>query len=439
MKTHRGRKESLTAEIRRSFDHTWSALESVGRDPRTGGYNRFAWTAADLTMREWFAAEARSRGLDVEVDRNGNQWAWWGQPQTDSVATGSHLDSVPGGGAFDGPLGVVSAFLAVDALREAGVAPVRSLAIINFFEEEGARFGLACLGSRLMAGAAHPDRARGLTDDEGVSLAEAMSKSGIDPDAIGSDPESLERIGTFVELHVEQGKQLVYDGASVGVASFVWPHGRWHFCFSGEGNHAGTTALIDRHDPMLPFAETVSVSRRIADQYGAVSTFGRIRVDPNGTNAIPTKVDAWFDARAKDENSVTRVIRALEAAGATVAAQHGVELAVTQESWTPLVDFDGSLRDQLVLSLGAAGVRTPVLHTAAGHDAGTLAAIVPTAMLFVRNPTGVSHSPHESAEESDCVDGVVALTTVLKDLLTRPQFDIPAEGIAFDPLLAGQT
>ena len=143
-------------------------LQSIGRDPRTGGYNRFAWTGADLEMREWFVAEATRRGLDVEVDRNGNQWAWWGHPGPDSVATGSHLDSVPGGGAFDGPLGVASAFLAVDALRAAGVVPTRSLAIINFFEEEGARFGLACLGSRLMTGVADPDRARSLTDDDGL-------------------------------------------------------------------------------------------------------------------------------------------------------------------------------------------------------------------------------------------------------------------------------
>ena len=401
-------------------------MEPVGRDPRTGGYNRFAWTGADLSMREWFAAEASRRGLDVEVDRNGNQWAWWGSPKAGSVVTGSHLDSVPGGGAFDGPLGSVSAFLAVDALREAGVVPVRSLAIVNFFEEEGARFGLACLGSRLMTGAVDPDKARGLRDEDGTSLAEAMAGSGLDPNALAPDLEATSRVGVFVELHVEQGKQLAYGDTSVGVASSIWPHGRWHFCFSGEGNHAGSTALSDRHDPMLPFAEIVSAARRIAEQHGAVSTFGRVRIDPNGTNAIATRVDAWLDARGADEDSVTRVIRALEVAGASVAAQHGVGLDITQESWTSIVDFDASLRDRLLLSLGSAGIAAPVLHTAAGHDAGILAAKVPTAMLFVRNPTGVSHSPLEYAEESDCVDGIIALATVLEDLLTRPLEVVPA-------------
>src|SRR5690606_5731989 len=205
-----------------------------------------------------------------------------------------------------------------------------------------------------------------------------------------------------------------------GVASSIWPHGRWHFCFSGEGNHAGTTMLEDRHDPMLPFAEVVGAARRIAEASGAVATFGRVRVDPNGTNAIPTQVDTWLDARAADEDSVTEVIRELESAGAEAAAHHGVGLTVRQESWTPVVDFDASLRDRLLLSLGTDGTSVPVLPTAAGHDAGILASKVPTAMLFVRNPSGVSHSPHEYAEASDCVEGVVALTAVLNDLLTKP-------------------
>lgn len=407
-------------DVRRIFDHSWSGIEPLGRDPRTGGYNRFAWTGVDLSLREWFAAEGAKRGLSVEVDRNGNQWAWWGEPQPGSVVTGSHIDSVPGGGTFDGPLGIVSAFLAVDTLRASGLVPVRSLAIVNFFEEEGARFGLACLGSRLMTGLTDADKARSLKDDSGTTLAEALTSAGMDARFVGADPAALERIGVFVELHIEQGRQLVLSNDPVGVASSIWPHGRWHFCFSGEGNHAGTTMLEDRRDPMLPFAETVGAARRIAQASGAVATFGRVRVDPNGTNAIPTQVDTWLDARAADEDSVTDVIRALESAGAEAAAHHGVGLTVRQESWTPVVDFDASLRDRLLLSLDADGTIVPVLPTAAGHDAGILASKVPTAMLFVRNPSGVSHSPHEYAEASDCVDGVLALTAVLRDLLTGP-------------------
>ncbi|MDH6235820.1 allantoate amidohydrolase [Cryobacterium sp. CG_9.6] len=407
-----------SASLRRSFNRLWSDLAPVGRDPRTGGYNRLAFTGVDLALREWFVGEAEARGLQVEVDQNGNQWAWWGTPEAHSVVTGSHLDSVPGGGAFDGPLGVVSSFLAVDALRAAGVAPRRSLAIVNFIEEEGSRFGLACLGSRLLTGAIDAERARGLTDANGCSFADTLKAAGISPLGLGADPEQLARVGVFVELHVEQGRYLMHGGASVGVASSIQPHGRWHFCFCGEGNHAGTTALADRHDPLLPFAEVVSAARHIALEHGAVSTCGRVRVDPNGTNVIATAVDAWFDTRGPTAESVTRVMDDLTRAGTAASDQHGVQLKVTQESSSPPVVFNVPLRDHLVQSLQVAGIDVPILATAAGHDAGILASTVPTAMLFVRNPTGISHSPNEFAAESDCIDGVVALATVLTSLLT---------------------
>lgn len=408
-----------TQQLRRLFDRTWSELEPIGRDPSSGGYRRLAWSAADLAMREWFRSEATRRGLEVETDRNGNQWAWWGPPRPGSIATGSHLDSVPGGGAFDGPLGVVSAFLAIDVLRSVGVAPTRSLAVINFFEEEGGRYGIACLGSRLMTGAADPDRVRALTDDAGETLAEGFAAAGVDPGAIGPDTESVNRIAAFVELHIEQGRWLADTHSPVGVATSIWPHGRWHFGFTGEGNHAGTTALTDRRDPMLPFAATVLASRRAAQEHGAVATFGRLRVDPNGTNAVPVRVDAWLDSRAAEEETVTALLRSLQFSAEAAAAEHGVGLAVTRESWTARVEFDAALRERLVAALDASGITAPLLPTAAGHDAGILAASVPTAMLFVRNPSGVSHSPRESASESDCVDGVQALATALQALLTE--------------------
>src|SRR5436190_6884853 len=155
-----------------SMDGMWADLLPVGRDGTTGGYRRYAWTPSDLACREWFAAEAARRGLHLVVDRNGNQWAWWGDPDADGpgIVTGSHLDSVPDGGAFDGPLGVISAFAAVDLMRERGCLPVRPLGIVAFSEEEGGRFGVACLGSRLLAGAIEPARARALADTAGWTL-----------------------------------------------------------------------------------------------------------------------------------------------------------------------------------------------------------------------------------------------------------------------------
>ncbi|MFF5984626.1 allantoate amidohydrolase [Streptomyces olindensis] len=404
-----------------TFHSMWAELLPIGRSSASGGYRRFAWTGADRDCRAWFQQQATARGLTYEVDRNGNQWAWLGDPaRGDAVVTGSHLDSVPDGGAFDGPLGVVSAFAALDELRDRDTPITRPLGIVNFGDEEGARFGLACVGSRLMAGQLTVADAHRLTDGDGTTLPRAMETAGYDPDAIGPDPERLARIGAFVELHVEQGRALDLSGDRVGIASAIWPHGRWRFDFRGEANHAGTTRLADRRDPMLSYAETVLAARREAELAGAVATFGKIAVEPNGVNAIPSLVRGWLDSRAADQDRLDAVVAGVEKAAGEYAAAHGVDLAVTRESFTPVVEFDHALRDELARILGTdTGLKVPVLGTGAGHDAGILSGSIPTAMLFVRNPTGVSHSPAESATEDDCVAGVLALADVLEGLACR--------------------
>ncbi len=396
----------------------WAELLPVGRSSASGGYRRYAWTGADADCRAWFQEQAEARGLAFETDRNGNQWAWLGDPAAgNAVVTGSHLDSVPDGGAFDGPLGVVSAFAALDELRGRGARLTRPLGIVNFGDEEGARFGLACVGSRLTAGALTVEQAHRLTDGDGVTLPRAMEAAGYDPDTLGPDPERLARIGAFVELHVEQGRALDLSGDRIGIASAIWPHGRWRFDFRGEANHAGTTRLADRHDPMLSYAETVLAARREAELAGAVATFGKIGVEPNGVNAIPSLVRGWLDSRAADQTSLDTVVTGIEKAAREYAAAHGVDLDVVRESFTPVVEFDHALRDELARILGTrAELKVPVLGTGAGHDAGILSDRIPTAMLFVRNPTGVSHSPAEHAAEDDCVAGVSALADVLEGL-----------------------
>jgi N-carbamoyl-L-amino-acid hydrolase len=239
-----------------------------------------------------------------------------------------------------------------------------------------------------------------------------MAADGRDPDAIGPDSDLLAGIGSFVELHVEQGRAL---DVPVGVASAIWPHGRWRFDFTGQGNHAGTTLLRDRRDPMLPFAHTILAARDAAARHEAVATMGKVHVTPNGVNAIPSLVRAWLDTRAPDDAAVRATVAEIHAAAEKAAGEHGVEVALAEESYTEVVDFHADLRDRLAATLGGA----PVLPTGAGHDAGILSGHVPTAMLFVRNPTGVSHAPEEHAETGDCLTGVEALATVLEDLVSR--------------------
>ena len=288
-------------------------------------------------------------------------------------------------------------------------------------------------------------------------MAEALQRAGRDPAQVGPDPATLARVGAFVELHVEQGRGLADLGHPVAVGTDIWPHGRWRLDFPGEANHAGTTRLEDRRDAMLGYAHAVLAARAAAEVHGCVATIGKVAVQPGGVNAIPSQVSGWLDARGADEAAVRAAVADVSAEAALAGA------TVTEESWTPTTPFDSSLavRLQRVIagmppapgapagagadprgtetegtapSLGphvggtgqAGGSEAPdggrpggipLLGTGAGHDAGILAnAGVPTGMLFVRNPTGISHSPREWAERDDCLAGVAALATVLEDL-----------------------
>jgi beta-ureidopropionase / N-carbamoyl-L-amino-acid hydrolase len=422
------------------FAELWASLLPLGREPAAGGYGRYSFTPADAACRQWFMTTAAERCLRAGCDRNANLWAWWDPPSArpgfhgwadgppgssaespagTAVVTGSHLDSVPDGGAYDGALGVVSGFAAIDLLTARGFVPARPVAVAAFCEEEGARFGTACLGSRLLTGAISPEAARELRDADGVTLAEAMNAAGLDPAGIGPDENLLASIGAFIELHIEQGSALDGLGAAVGIGQGIWPHGRWRLDFVGRADHAGTTRLADRRDPMLPYAATVLAARQAAADHRALATFGKVAAEPGGVNAISSAVRAWLDARAPDQQLLHRVVDQVTQSARHAAADQGVEFGIHRESFTPRVTFDQGLRGRLRDVLAARGMPAPELATGAGHDAGVLAARVPAAMLFVRNPSGVSHSPAEQAPMEDCEAGVHALAAAIEELAAR--------------------
>jgi beta-ureidopropionase / N-carbamoyl-L-amino-acid hydrolase len=391
-----------------------SEIAGIGRDAVRGGYSRHLFDDADRQLREWFVARAAGMGLDVEHDRNGNIWAWWGPPGPDALVTGSHLDSVPGGGAFDGPLGVVSALEAVQRLIASGIRPPRPVAVVVFAEEEGSRFGVACLGSKLLTGGIAAGQALALTDASGRTLAETMAGAGLDPARAGRDDALLSRIGLFLELHVEQGRGLTDLGAPVAMAASILGHGRWRLRFTGQGNHAGTTLMSGRRDPMVAAAATIAQIPELARaRAGARATVGRLQVTPGGTNVIASHVDVWLDSRAEQDEVTLALVAEIGAAAAAHATAQGCTAELTEESWSGTMRFADAPRLAISEALGG----LPALPSGAGHDAGVLATAVPTAMLFVRNPTGISHAPEEFASAEDCAAGVDALEVALRSLL----------------------
>jgi N-carbamoyl-L-amino-acid hydrolase len=396
-----------------TFEQMWRDLEPLGRDAATGGYRRSPFATAERECVAWYLQECAKRELDVEWDGQGNAIGWWRSVASPKpgILIGSHLDSVDNGGAFDGPLGVVSSFAAIDVLRDRGFQPTKPIGVAMFVEEEGSRFGIACLGSRLATGRIDPAQARELKDRHGVYLLDAMAASGFEP-SLGPSA-MLQGVEMFVELHVEQGRDLIDRQRPVALASASWAHGRWRFDFAGEPNHAGATRMEDRRDPMLTYAMTALAANKQARVIDARATFGRVVVEPNVTNAIPEHVSAWLDARGPHAWQVEALVASIERQADERSARDGTTVTVTAESVAPTVDFDKPLATRLAQVLGGA----PIIPTGAGHDAGILQlAGIPSAMLFVRNPTGVSHSPAEFAEMADCLDGVDALVAVLQEL-----------------------
>ena len=362
------------------FEQMWADLAPVGRSRRAAAATSASPSpSAERELRAWFVEQcARPRPATSSPTASAT-WSPGGirarrvPSRGRRRSTGSHLDSVLDGGAYDGPLGVVSALAAVDLLRERGVrARAGRSGCRCFVEEEGSRFGLACLGSRLATGATTPDAgARAARPGRRTRSRTRWPPPGSSRRSAG--PGWLDGVGCFVELHVEQGRDLVDRDAAVGVASGIWPHGRYRFDFTGEANHAGTTRMEDRHDPMLTYAMTALAANKQARLAGQRATFGRVDVAPNGTNAVPSRVTAWLDARCDVRRGARpTLVDAIERQAHERAGRDGTSLDGHRRV--------GVGRGRLRPGPGRAARRRPrggdwpVIPTEAGHDAGILSA-----------------------------------------------------------------
>ncbi|MDE3133159.1 MAG: allantoate amidohydrolase [Acidobacteriota bacterium] len=403
-----------TQYARGLFEQLFAELRQIGLDDG-GATTRLAWSPEAAAAASWFDRSARRLGLEPEVDRNGNRWAWSGGPGPGAIVTGSHLDSVREGGSFDGALGVVSGLIAVHLLQRRGELQ-SPLAVVSFADEEGGRFDTPTFGSRAMFGSLDVQAILERRDRDGVTLREAVAGAGLQPAELGPDPERLAQIGAFVELHIEQDTLLSERGRRLALGTKILPHGRWRIDLRGEANHAGTTPLAIRRDPMLALAAAITAARRVAADEHALATVGKLEVSPNATNAIPERVSVWLDVRAESEEIVTRVVARITAAVRTDADASGIGVEVKRESFTGAVHFSPQLRERVAAILADNGIDDVPMATGAGHDAGALADTVPTAMLFVRSATGASHSSREMASVDDCVFGIGALAAVLAAL-----------------------
>ena len=390
------------------FRRLFAELATIGREP--GGWNRMAWGAGEDAAREWFRSTAAALGLELIQDPASNLWAVEpGGAGGPFDAVGSHLDSVADGGAFDGALGVVAGFVAVEAARRAGGAP-RPLAVGAMVDEEGPRFGAAIFGSRALAGELDADEILARTDPEGNVLRDLAALRSVTATTVRAAPAFLPRVASWIELHVEQGRRLVDVPAPLGVAISLAARERWRCTLRGVSDHAGTAAMAGRRDALVPAARAVVAAHELAlAEPGAVATVGRISALPGSTNQVPGEARLSLDVRAPEQGALERVREGVRAA----ARAEGIEAEWLCESADPGCIFDSALREALHDAARAEGQAAVDLAAYAGHDAGVLARHLPAGMLFVRNPTGISHNPAESASEEDCLAACAVLARVL--------------------------
>ena len=365
------------------------------------GWTRAPWTPELRAAEQLVIDAAVAGGMVCEHDPAGNLWITDPNAPADGlIAVGSHLDTVPKGGAFDGLLGVVGGLVAVLALRAAGVPNQERLAVISFADEEGSRFNTPCFGSRTMVGT-FGDEVADAKDKDGISIRDVGPKR--PADAAGLQ----RRIAAYFEIHVEQGLALDPAGISLGIATSLSARGRWEWQVVGEANHAGTTPMAGRRDALVRAAEFVlAVQRTAVAHEGSVATVGRITPWPGGTNVIPGRCSGTLDVRALNNATRDAVVQSL--------VEEFPDIVVEHKSTDDAAIFDPTLIADLHAAANELGVSSMDLPSYAGHDAGTLAlAGVPSVMIFTRSPNGISHNPAEHSDESVCLDAVAVLAAAL--------------------------
>jgi allantoate deiminase len=372
------------------------------------------WSAAQQQVAEWMAAA----GLEIETDAVGNVWGWQrGIGRGKAIVSGSHIDSQKPGGRFDGALGVIAALAAVEALGEKQGAPRRPLGVVSLCEEEASRFARTNFwGSRAVAGAIAPHEAERMRAIDGPTMAEVMHDVGLDPALIPS--AKRDDIAAFIELHIEQGPLLERAGLPVGIVETITGYRQYWLELRGEANHAGTTPMDLRKDPMAGAAEIISGVINTAHRMGrpAVTTVGRMTVEPNGRAVVPERVGFTVDARHPDAAGLETLRARHEGLWNEVAERRGLELTVRIDSDRPPCACDAGLVSALAAAASEADIPYMRMTSGAVHDAMQMAAICPVAMLFVRSQGGISHSPAEFTSLEDAVAGAEVLARTLARL-----------------------
>jgi allantoate deiminase len=385
-------------------------LSSIGTQ-EVGGITRLSFSPEERAAKDLVTGFMKEAGLSVREDEVGNLIGRkeGTNPNAPVVLIGSHMDSVPSGGNFDGPLGVLSGVEALQTMNEQGVETEHPIEVIAFTDEEGTRFGYGMIGSRGIAGLLKEDELVS-RDEAGISIAEAMANVGLDPAQISKAAREPGSVKAYVELHIEQGKVLESRDLSVGIVSGVAGPLWLKFILEGEAGHAGATPMNMRKDPLAAAAEVMLViERQAARQEISVGTVGKLQVFPGGVNIIPGRVEFTLDLRDVDIQVRDQVEQAIMAEAEAICAKRGVKLQVELlQRINPAVCSE-EIRSAIQAACAAEGLETITLPSGAGHDCMQLTELCPVGMIFARSKDGISHNPAEYTSKEDCGNGAQVL------------------------------
>jgi N-carbamoyl-L-amino-acid hydrolase len=409
---------TTTADAKRMIAELRALAQLTGTDR---GAQRLAWTDTWAKAREWERGLLAELPVEVDVDEAGNLWATLRGNSPQTLIIGSHIDSVPDGGWLDGCLGVIAALEVLRALAARGTPPL-TVKLVDWADEEGARFSLSLVGSMAAAGQLDPDHLRGLRDVNGITAQDALAAHGVDVDRMTEARTRLSNAVAYIELHIEQGPVLEARDLPLGVVSGIYGAERWTARFAGQAAHAGSTPMDQRRDALLAASRLALEVRELARSRGGVGTVGRIDAEPGIPTAVAGVASALVDQRHIDAGTLQELHALAVEKSRTIAAEENVEVA-----WSPLfqvapITFDADMVQsaaEIVAALEGVDMRLP---SGPLHDAARVAETgIPTVMLFVRSKRGLSHTREEDTDEADLVLALAALERLVDAMLARPR------------------
>lgn len=395
-------------------------LAEIGTISGRPGINRPSFSAADMAGRRFFMARCVEAGLATTMDVVGNVIARWGVGSGPPVMAGSHLDTVPDGGVYDGPLGCCAALEAVRVLRAAGITPTRPIEVVATADEEG-RFG-GMLGSQALTGKVDPAWLERAVDAEGIRLVDAMRAQGLAPERHAEVARPPGSVHAFLELHVEQGPILEATGLEIGIATGVSGVFNWTVTLTGVANHSGTTPMHLRRDAFAGLVSFAGIIPAIIEDMGGEQsrlTIGKVELLPNFPHTIPGRATFSIIGRDTDETVMRAMAEACRSELDSAARAHGLDLNLREESWLSPVTLDPDIARALEAASQKLGYRTTTMPSGAGHDAQTMQHLAPSGLIFVPSVGGISHAPEEYTPWPDVerganllLHGITALATL---------------------------